>query len=83
MYRLITICTDDGSIGSYLPCVEFSNFNEASKVLHEALKSNNIRATPVPYCIPGYGYTCSRGPRLLGGVFITKDGGEDELLEEP
>ena len=86
MYRLTTFSVvgcDDGSISDYLPVVEFSSFKEASKVLHEAIRSNNIKAVPLAYCVPGYGYRLSRGSSSLGEVFIIKSGGEDELLEEP
>lgn len=85
MYRLTTFSVtgyDDGSVSDYLPRIEFTNFREASKVLHESLRSNNIKAKHHPYCVPGYGYVCRRGKKRLGAVYITKVGVEDELLEE-
>ena len=86
MYRLATFSVegyDDGSVSAYLPMIEFTNFREASKALHDSLRNNNIKARRHVYCSPGYGYLCSRGEKRLGAVFITKVGGEDELLEEP
>ena len=58
MYRLTTfsvVDVDDGSVSDYLPRIEFTNFREASKVLHDALRSNNIKAECLTYCVPGYG----------------------------